>query len=74
MACQVERCQKTIFDWLNHCIIRLYAIMHGQFDDTNLQMKIIINKRQKTVSYTTGCGHMFDAYNMLLSGFCRLTH
>ena len=69
MACQVERCQKTIFDGLNHCIIRLYAIMQRQFDDTNLQMKIIFNKRHKTVSYTTGCGHMFDAYNMLLSGF-----
>ena len=48
--------------------------MQRQFDDTNLQMKIIINKRQKTVSYTTGCGHMFDAYHGLLSGFWRITH
>jgi hypothetical protein len=69
MACQVGRCQKTIFDWLNHCIIRLYAIMQRQFDDTNLQMKIIFNKRHIIDSYTTGCGHMFDAYHGLLSGF-----
>ena len=61
MACQVGGCQKTIFDMLNHCNIRLYAIRQRQYDDTNLQMKIIINKCQIIDSYTTCMDGMFDA-------------
>jgi len=35
--------------------------MHRQYDDVNLRMKIIINKRHKTDSYTTCMDGMFDA-------------
>ena len=46
---------------LNHCKIRVYTIMHRQYDDVILQMKIIINKRHKIDSYTTCMDGMFDA-------------
>ena len=46
---------------LTHCKIRGYAIIQRQDGDSNMQMKIIINKRHKIDSYTTGGGGIFDA-------------
>ena len=46
---------------LTHCKIRGYAIIQRQDDDSNMQMKIIINKCHKNDSYTTGGGGISDA-------------
>ena len=46
---------------LTHCKIRGYAIIQRQDDDSNMQMKIIINKCHKIDSYTICMGGMSDA-------------